>query len=84
MKILGIEASTYCNGMKTASLTMLSENGKKKTVYVETKDGLYRRDLGCLIYSDDGEIDDESEFFDYEIDKIRIIEAVEDFVNVGK
>ena len=84
MKILDIEASTYCHGMKTVSLTMLNENGEKKTVHVETIGGLYRHDLGCLIYSDDGRIDDEREFFDYEIDKVIIIEAVEHFISGGK
>ena len=85
MKILDIEVPEhYSYGVRTASLTMLNEDGEKKIVHVETKDGLYRRDLGCLIYSDEGEIDNENEFFDYEIDKVIIIKAVESFINGSK
>lgn len=52
MRILSIkilETSSY--SIRTAALTVLTQDGKELIIHVETKDGLYREEMGCTVYS---------------------------------
>ena len=86
MKILDVRVLKSSNyGARIVSLTILNKNSEKRIVHVETKGGLYREDLGCIVYSLreslTGLFQDElnkEDFNDYKNDIKEIIRAAEE------
>ena len=89
MKILNIEmVDFYSHSIKTATLTILNKDNKEMTIQVQTEDGLYREDLGCMIYPVSEASNcllygvlDKNDFSDYENDIKEIIRETEKFIS---
>ena len=62
----------------TAKITVRKKSGEEMNVYVQTVDAEYRKDLGCIMYTDrlDSEIN-EDDLDDYESDSQEIIKEAE-------
>ena len=81
MKIVNTELAVYCENNSTAIVTVLNKHNKELNVHVQTTDGLYRKDLGCIIH-DDNDVDlNENDFNDYENDIKKIIEEAEKLIS---
>jgi len=79
MEILTIELVDDLDS--TVKVTILNKGSKEMNVYVQTVDNLYRQDLGCIMYSDEGDGTlNEEDFDNYDSDIKKIIKEVEKFI----
>ena len=81
MEIVNIELAVYCENDSTVIVTVLNKHNKKMNIHVQTTDGLYRKDLGCIIYDDNGADLNENDFNDYKNDIKKIIEEAEKLIS---
>ena len=92
MQILDVRRLKHSNGSaRTVSLTIQNKGGEERIIHVQTRGGMYREELGCMIYflseSLSGWFQDNLDelnkgyFDDYESDIKKIIKGAEDFLN---
>ncbi len=79
MEILTIELVDDLDSI--AKVTVLNKGSKEMNIYVQTVDNLYRKDLGCIVYSDEGDGTlNEEDFNNYDNDIKEIIKEAEKFI----